>query len=578
MLPQRTDQLHVLLETIRKKLFFQHWSRICGQFLLGGGSVAVLFLLIARFAPVTRFRLEVTLGILILSLLASLIYAWRKAPTLRTAASFADQHGLEQRVTTTLDHLNNDSPIAQLQREDTLSRLQRALPQLLVEIKVVDLPRKQWIGMLGTALVCFILLLIPNPMDEKLRVASLQAQEVEKLDEKLEQMQEELKSDKRLTEAQQTELKELVQQLQKELKSLEDPLEKAQALEKTNMLLQQLQVRETQSLQALQALQQMLANQEQTQALGKALEQKELASLQTALKEWQKQLEALPKEKQKELAEEWKRTAEAMAKQSGVDEKGNQQQNELAENLKKAAEALQNGQLSASSEQMATALSQALQQMQNNQAYSASLAQASSTIQQSQMMMAVAAGQSASGSAGSTQAGTSAAGSISAGGNPQSTSSSNPAAIPSGSSQTGSGTSAQGQGQGAGSGTGMGAGAGVQGGGNGGGQGAGGNGGRGSGAGGSGAGLGAGNHELVAVPSERLQGTGGPSETVGGPLGQGASEMRDSNQTQVTSGSVRPYAEVYKQYEQMSRQSIERSDIPDDYKEMVRDYFQGIEP
>jgi len=578
MLPQRTDQLHVLLETIRKKLFYRHWLRISGQVLLGGGSVAALCLLIARFAPVTRFRLEVTLGILVLSLFTSLIYAWRKAPTRRTAASFADHHGLEQRVITTLDHLNNDSPIAKLQREDTLARLQRALPQLLAEIKVFDLPRKQWIGILGTALVCFILLFIPNPMDEQLRIASLQAQEVEKLDEKLERMQEELKSDKQLTEAQRTELKELVQQLQKELKSLEDPSEKAQAIEKTNLLLQQLQERENQSMQALQALQQMLANQELTKALGKALEQKELASLQAALQEWKKQLEALPKEKQKELAEEWKRTAEALAKQSGIDELKNQQKKELAENLKKAAEAIQNGQLAVSSEQMAAALSQALQQMQNSQAYSASLAQASSTIQQSQMMMAAAAGQSDSGSAGPTQAGTATAGGIGAGSTPQSTSSSNPAASPSGSSQTGTGTSAQGQGQGAGSGTGMGAGTGVQGGGNGGGQGAGGNGGYGSGAGGSGAGLGAGKHELVAIPSERLRGTGGPSETVGGPLGQGASEMRDSNQTQVTPGSVRPYAEVYQQYEQMSRQSIERSDIPDDYKEMVREYFQGIEP
>jgi len=578
MLPQRTDQLHVLLETIRKKLFFQLLLRICGQFLLGGGSVAALFLLIARFTPVTRFRLEATLGILVVSLIASLIYAWRKAPSMRTAASFADQHGLEQRVNTTLDHLNNDSLIAKLQREDTLVRLQRALPQLLAEIRVVDLPRKQWIGILGTTLVCFLFLFIPNPMDEQLRIASLQAQEAEKLDEKLEQMQDELKSDKRLTEAQRTELKELVQQLQKELKSLEDPLEKAQAIEKTNLLLQQLQERENQSMQALQALQQMLANQELTKALGKALEQQELASLQTALQEWQKQLEALPKEKQRELAEEWKRTAEALAKQSGMDEPENQQKKELAENLKKAAEALQNGQLAVSSEQMAAALSQALQQVQNSQAYTASLAQASSAIQQSQMMMAAAAGQATSGTAGSTQAGTETAGGIGTGSNPQSTSASNPAASPSGSSQTASGTSAQGQGQGAGSGTGMGAATGVQGSGNGSGQRAGGNGGSGSGAGGSGASLGAGNHELVAVPSERLQGTGGPSETVGGPLGQGASEMRDSNQTQVTSGSVRPYAEVYKQYEQMSRQSIERSDIPDDYKEMVREYFQGIEP
>ncbi|WP_134683955.1 coiled-coil domain-containing protein [Brevibacillus migulae] len=577
MLPQRHDQLHVLLETIRKKLFVQQWLWICGRFLLAGGWVAAFLLLLARFAPVTRFRLEVTLVILVLSLFASLVYAWRKAPTLRTAASFADQHGLEQRVSTTLDHLNNDSPIAQLQREDTLDRLQRALPHLLAEIKMTDLPRKQWWGLLGTAVVCLTLLLIPNPMDEKLRIEALQTQEAEKLEEKLEQMQEDLKSNQQLTDEQRGELKELVQQLQKELKSLEAAMDKAQALEKTNMLLKQLQEKQNQSLQALQAIQQMLANQVQTQALGKALEQKDAASLQTALQEWQKQLEALPLEKQKELAEEWKRTAESIAKQAGVDEQDNQQMNELAGNLKKTAEALQNGQLGDSTQQMAAAMSQAMQQLQNNQAYSASLEQAVATIQQSQMMMAAAAGQATSGAtaaSGAAQAGSTPSGALSPGGGSQSAPSGNNASIPAGGSQAGGGST----GQGAGTGTGVGAGSANQGGGNGSGQGTGGSGGNGSGPGGRGAGLGSGNHELVAVPSERLQGTGGPMKTVGGPLGQGASEMRDSNQTQVTSGSVRPYAEVYKQYEQMSRQTIERSDIPDDYKEMVRDYFQGIEP
>ncbi|MCK9918122.1 hypothetical protein MXD81_54260, partial [Microbacteriaceae bacterium K1510] len=108
--------------------------------------------------------------------------------------------------------------------------------------------------------------------------------------------------------------------------------------------------------------------------------------------------------------------------------------------------------------------------------------------------------------------------------------------------------------------------------------------GTGSGAGGSGsgqgggAGLGEGSHDLISVPTKRIDGKGGPTETVGGPLGEGSSETRESGSTQVTPGVVRPYKEVYQEYERFSRESLERGNIPNDYKEIVKDYFQSIEP
>ncbi|TGU75401.1 hypothetical protein EN829_064665, partial [Mesorhizobium sp. M00.F.Ca.ET.186.01.1.1] len=132
------------------------------------------------------------------------------------------------------------------------------------------------------------------------------------------------------------------------------------------------------------------------------------------------------------------------------------------------------------------------------------------------------------------------------------------------------GNTGAGQGNGSGKGAGNGAGNGS---GNGAGAGAGGGNGQ-----GPGAGLGAGKHELVTIPTSRIGGENGPSETVGGPLGAGPSQSQQSSQTQVTSGGTLPYEEVYGQYEQFARESMEKGTIPGDYQDIVKDYFSKIEP
>jgi hypothetical protein len=189
-------------------------------------------------------------------------------------------------------------------------------------------------------------------------------------------------------------------------------------------------------------------------------------------------------------------------------------------------------------------------------------------------MVFAAGGQLASGASPANANGSSQAASSGAAGTGTSTPSSGGSQGNSG-SQGGAGQSGQGTTGGTGTGAGSGSGSGN---GSGNGNGSGSGTGSGSGGYGQGAGLGEGHHELVAVPSRRLDGTGGPVETVGGALGQGTSETRNSATSQVTSGTVRPYAEVYQQYEKMSRESLQRSNIPSDYQNMVRDYFRRIEP
>ena len=94
---------------------------------------------------------------------------------------------------------------------------------------------------------------------------------------------------------------------------------------------------------------------------------------------------------------------------------------------------------------------------------------------------------------------------------------------------------------------------------------------------GSGAGLGSGSRGLVSVPSERLTG-GGSEETVGGPLGEGGETEQARGSSLGSPGVSRPYMEVFGQYEQAARKALERSDLPQPYQQLVKDYFTDIEP
>jgi hypothetical protein len=46
----------------------------------------------------------------------------------------------------------------------------------------------------------------------------------------------------------------------------------------------------------------------------------------------------------------------------------------------------------------------------------------------------------------------------------------------------------------------------------------------------------------------------------------------------VSPGGTRPYEEVYGQYAEFARESLEKGKIPDDYQDAVKAYFSSIEP
>ena len=63
-----------------------------------------------------------------------------------------------------------------------------------------------------------------------------------------------------------------------------------------------------------------------------------------------------------------------------------------------------------------------------------------------------------------------------------------------------------------------------------------------------------------------------------GPLGQGSGEQEISGQSPAVRGSARPYSEVYGEYEQAYRESVDRMALPGNLENVVKNYFSELNP
>lgn len=585
-----TDELQSLLMPIRKRLgrrqLMRHWT----MYGLGGMGGSVLLLLVARLWPIPHYP-WLALAILVLALAAGSIVAWSKQPTWLDCAQTADGQGLAQRTVTAWEHRDSEAAIALRQREDALSHLRRQIPQIVESIQIWPTVRKQTYVIAGLVLASTLLFLLPNTQDERLAQMALEQQALEEAQETLEEIQEETQTNNALTEAQKKELSAMLEQAKQALAKAQDPMERLNTLRAAEKQLEKWRENEARKQAALQRLQQALAGQQSTQSLAEAMSQGDREALTKALQELAKAMEGMSAEEINKLAAVLEQSAGELAQEAA--ETNAEDAKKIAEQLSATAQQLAQGQIPQALTALEQGLSQGMQAAGQSQQGNLAAAQATASLQQSQMTLASAGAGSQGNMAGAMPTGQQTQGSgqaTPASGTPAPGNGTNQpsAGNNQGSGAPGQGTGANtgsqpgssgdgGAGQGAGTGNGSGTGDG-NGNGTGAGNGAGsGNGGNGVGQ-GSGAGLGDGRHELVTVPSSRITETGGPTDTVSGPLGEGASQTRQSSNAQVSSGGTLPYAEVYGEYAQFARESLEKGNIPGDYQAIVKEYFSNIEP
>ncbi|MGG1513511.1 hypothetical protein ABE419_24630 [Brevibacillus agri] len=564
--PKTDNELKSLLEPVRRQLQKQVLLHHVTQYGLWGAGGSALLLLVARFWPIPYYQWFVA-ALIPLALLAGGLVALRKKPTLLQSAQVADGNGLAQRVETAWEHRESTSSVAVMQREDALRHLRKNLPHIIESIRIWAGLQKKLYATGGLLLASLLLAFLPNPQDGILAQMALEKQAIAQVEKEIEAIKQEAKASEGLSEAQKKRLEEMLEQAKKAVAKANDPAERLNALRAAEKQLEKLRAAEQNKAASLQSLQRSLGGQQSTKSLADALAKGDREALTAALAQMAKAMETLGEQERAELTRELEKAAEQLKKDAEA--ASSQELEEAAKQLAQAAQELAAGQDPQALAALEASMQQALAEARQSQQAMLAAAQVAASLNQSQMTLASArAAAGNSGSAGGAAAGAAGAGqavpaATTPGGSPAASgtgtaANANQAPPPANGSQ-GAG---QGNGAGNGAGNGSGKGAGL---GNGNSKGA-------------GAGLGEGKHELVTVPSSRIGSDSGPTETVGGPLGAGPSQSQQSGNTQVTSGGTLPYEEVYGQYEQFARESMEKGSIPGDYQDIVKDYFSKIEP
>ena len=93
---------------------------------------------------------------------------------------------------------------------------------------------------------------------------------------------------------------------------------------------------------------------------------------------------------------------------------------------------------------------------------------------------------------------------------------------------------------------------------------------------GSGAGLGQGSRELLTIPEKTVGKEN--KEIDGGQLGEGTAVEQSEGSGPVLKGTIRPYEEVFGEYEKSYRESSDRYQLPGNLEKIVQSYFTTIDP
>ncbi|OUM95210.1 MAG: hypothetical protein A9Z00_14760 [Thermobacillus sp. ZCTH02-B1] len=596
MRKEQTTRLLRLLKPVRRRLFAIRFVRRTAVGLLAGSGAALLTLAAARIVPLPHAPAAAA-ACALAGLAAGAAAALRPRIDERKAARVMDRGGTDDAIVTALDALHLDTPAARLQRADAEAAAARYVSGLGERIPWPGgRGRKLYLaGLSAIWIAAAILLMLPNPMEERLAAKAALDEAIGRIERELK----ELESSDSLSEPDRRALTEPLKRL-REQALRKDPEALRAEWKEAEREIGRLMAELGQKREALRSWAQELQRTPGLEAVGRALERGGRHSLADALEEAGGRFASLSPEQRNMLAERLRELAS-----SAPDVLGDQ----LREALGRAAEAIGAG----DPEAAADALREALEEALSAEALEALAEQAAAALASAGGRLGPGFGtgtgnggwngladaeadgssgsaggpagaegsQGGSGSGGPEQGtegggssrgpgGTGRSGSASGGASGSGTGGSSGAASGSGSAGAGSAEGSGGRGgfgTGAGSGTGSGAGSGT------------GTGGAGSGAGsgvgaGSGAGFGSGGRTLVTTP--RIYAGEGEVTVDGGPASGGA--VTEGGRSPVLDGGVRDYAEVYASYEAEARRALSDGTLPPALKERVKRYFEEIQP
>ncbi|GAA0084431.1 hypothetical protein UT300007_08700 [Clostridium sp. CTA-7] len=172
---------------------------------------------------------EVSLSVLVVGLISLIIYGFIKSPDKKRVALIVDSKGLKERVTTSLELINEEDNISIAQKKDTVSFIKNFNIKDNLKIKV---DRKQVLLVLGLVLTC----LITSYIDTTAKRAANSIREFNKYQQefikKVEEEKKLVEKSEELTEEEKESIKKILEDAKKELKESEKKLDINKTLER----------------------------------------------------------------------------------------------------------------------------------------------------------------------------------------------------------------------------------------------------------------------------------------------------------------------------------------------------------
>jgi len=545
---ERQDEWGTRLRPVMRRLRQAQALRIGFWALTAGACAASLVLGAGRLWPIAGYRGAAWIVLAAALLAGFMLLALRRIP-LEAAAALPDRSGLEERLTTALRFHGETSVFAELQRREAAERLEEWLTRGGLQAALPLRPaRRLWLPAAGLAAVFALLLLLPNGQDAALARRQHDQAWIGQQREQVSQLAAALAAVPSPAPAVQRMAGDLTQLAEQLGPGTTGPEALAQLEEALKRMDQGLKDLDKQQLQA----QAWAASWQRTAVLrgvGEALARGDAAGVRRELGGVAEAAAGMTPQMQQQLADELRRlAASAEAAVPGQAAAG------LAGGLEQAAAAFAGGDSSSAS----AALQGVAAALGDAAAGRLALAQQQAmALQQAAELAAGARAQAqALGETGAVWAPDGLAAQLAAGAQ-------GGTAVAGAGTQSGAGAGVQGS---AGTGAQGGAGAGAQGGAGAGTQG------------GAGAGTGAGSRGLVSTPRERTGGGGG-TVVDNGPLGGGSGgETSPAGSAPGVDGDLRPYEDVYADYAAEASASLNRSELPQNVQNLVRDYFLQIQP
>ncbi|WHH59929.1 hypothetical protein [Petroclostridium sp. X23] len=539
------SEVYHVLRPLRRRIYLNNLINCLLIGLCVGVGIGAVLGIASIFISIP-FILSKSIIVLLICIGVSFVASIFFIPGYKITAQMGDKLGLEERLTTALEFQDEHSPVAKIQRFDTIKIAKSVDFKKLYPLKTDKKKLAVTVCMLFIALISLII-----PSDHKVTARQQEnvRTEIKKQAEQIQKEQKRIASNNELTVQQTKELNAQLKQLKKDLKKAKDGPEALKALARAQNKLNE--VKEKYLNQDLSKLGEKLSQFESTRDLGETLKNGDYDKIEKRMEQFAQQVQQMDEQELQELAENIEKLAEEIAANP-----------QLAAALQQLGQAMQTGQMS---QQLAN-LNAVMNQLAQNAAMCQALQQLTGAMQQSR-----------TGISGTTP------GQIQ---NPTLVSGLSPAAQGSG-SQGNNGQSGSNNGNSSGNGNGNG-----QGQGNGNGTGSGGNGaGNGTGngsnhvSGGSNGGSGQGkapgesrvrDYEQIFT-SKRIGGEGEISNVQGAQNNAGQIQQVQVDNAPALRGESLPYTEVYGQYKYEAMQSMERSTVPAGVRNIVEEYFSSLE-